>query len=136
MKAHLSRRALDRKIAELTEQLSTRTQSGYQAMRALMALTVQQGGFVRVSRENYDGITPDTPLRVERESMTGDILIYCGIRRSLRVGDEMSFEELQARLKGGPSEAAPSGEPHLPHDAEVQPRVEEDGHDQGPRDHS
>lgn len=94
MQKHLSRRELARRVEQ-----------GRTAMRTLAAAVVDAGGTLRITRNTFDSLPIGHRLTVEREPLTGDLIVRASVPASKRVIQEVTFDELRAKY--GPAGRAP-----------------------------
>lgn len=92
MQKHLSRRELARRVEQ-----------GRSAMRTLAAAVVDAGGTLRISRTTFDALPVGHRMTVEREPLTGDILVRAGVPGVLfgAPTQEITFEEMRAKYGAG-----------------------------------
>lgn len=64
-------------------------------MRVLAALVVDRGGMVRVPRDVFDGLPRDHRLEVERERLTGDLIVRA--KGPAGQVEELTFEQIRER---------------------------------------
>lgn len=93
MQKHLSRRELARRVEQ-----------GRSAMRTLAAAVVDAGGTLRISRNTFESLPVGHRLTVDREPLTGDLIVRAGDRSEravVRDIQEMTFEELRTKYAAG-----------------------------------
>lgn len=88
MQKHLSRRELARRVEQ-----------GRSAMRTLAAAVVDAGGTIRITRNTFESLPVGHRLTVEREAMTGDLIVRAGVLGP--VIREMTFEEIRTKYAAG-----------------------------------
>jgi hypothetical protein len=91
MRKHVSRRELTRRVEQ-----------GRSAMRVLAAVVVEAGGSMRVKRDSYQSLPPGHHLTVDRDALTGDLILKSGVEgrdtTPTRVPQsELTFAEIQER---------------------------------------
>jgi hypothetical protein len=88
IKKHLSRRELVRRMEQ-----------GRLAMRVLAAAILELGGTLRVKRDTFESMVPETKCMVDRDAATGDLILRTGIsgRTPKTTSSELTFAEIQER---------------------------------------
>ena len=69
-------------------------------MRTLAAAVVNAGGMIRIPRNVFESLPAGHQMTVERERLTGDLIVRAGFPGELAVVldiQEMTFEELRAK---------------------------------------
>ena len=92
MQKHLSRRELARRVEQ-----------GRSAMRTLAAAVVEAGGTLRITRNTFDSLPVAHRMTVEREPLTGDLIVRAGVPGVLFGAGthEITFEEMRAKYGAG-----------------------------------
>lgn len=104
IKKHLSRRELVRRMEQ-----------GRLAMRVLAAAILEVGGTLRVKRDTFQSMVPETKCTVDRDAATGDLILRTGLsgREAKVTTTELTFAEIQERYGKKPDasvENAPESE--------------------------
>jgi hypothetical protein len=96
-------------------------------MRLLAALVVHLGGSARVPRDTFAGLPPTQSITVERERLTGDLLVHTQVPKPQM--EEITFAELREkygaknteREVNGPADDLADAESREPRAASPQP---------------